>query len=106
MSLLNPEQNLLHNPSNSNIMNPSQVVFSLKQRPPINFNITLKQYAMQHGLNVHFIGFHPHTSGSNISLKLSGSLENAKRFANSAISRFNVYINHATVQFGNQFFKF
>ena len=90
MSLLNPGAN-----------SEAQVVFDVKQRPPINFNVTLHQHALQHGLAVHGqIGFHPHTEGTKMSIHVSGpSLGHIKSFADTATERFGVYIKNATVNF-------
>jgi hypothetical protein len=79
-----------------------KVVFSLKAQPPFNFNVTLKAHALEHGLAVTNMGVHFSPMGKHISLNLSGPLENAKRFANSAVAKFGVYIHNAEVSVGNQ----
>lgn len=101
MSLLNPERNFLHPPTGGVLNSPAQaqVVFSLKQKPPFNFNLTLNQHALEHGLKIQYLGFHPHPTGTKLSVKLGGQLDNAKRFADSAVSKFGVYLHSAEVSF-------
>ena len=80
----------------------AQIVLSLKTRPPINFNLTLKDHALQHGLTVHDIGFHYHPTGSKLSVTVGGALQNAKQFADSAVSKFGAYVSNASVHFAGQ----
>ena len=80
----------------------AQVVFSLKRQPPINFNVVLHKHALEHGLNVHHMGLHPHPTGIKLSVNISGKVEHVKAFANSAISKFSTYIHNAELRFGNQ----
>ena len=93
MALINPPH---FNPEHA------QVVFSLKRQPPINFNLTLHRHALDHGLAVSHIGLHPHPTGTKLSLNVSGHLENAKHFAESAKTKFSTYIHHAELSFSKQ----
>ena len=79
----------------------AQVVFNLKRQPPINFNVVLHKHALEHGLTLHNFGLHPHPTGVKLSVNVGGHLENAKHFANSAVSKFSTYIHNAEVRFGN-----
>ena len=88
MALFNPEK--------------AEVVFTLKRQPPINFNIVLHKHALEHGLHIGNIGYHPHSSGAKLSLYASGQLGNAKIFADSAIRKFSTYLYSAEVKFGKQ----
>jgi hypothetical protein len=94
MALLNPDRN------------SALVVFGLKQRPPINFNVTLQAHALQHGLTVNRVGVHTHPTGNSISIHLSGmNIERSRQFAESAKGRYYAYIHSATVRVGNNAFK-
>jgi len=102
MALLNPTRSFIREPQARPSVTQalegqpkSQLVLSLKARPPANFDLTLKGHAMQYGLTVHNIGFHPHPTGSKLSMIVGGSLENAKRFADSAVSKFGAYVSKA-----------
>lgn len=83
-------------------MEQNKVVFQMKGQPPINFNIALKMHAMQHGLTITNMGVHITPISKHISVDLSGPLANAKQFANSAVSKFGVFIQKAEVSAGNQ----
>lgn len=110
MALLNPTTRYVRAPQapaqGTLIRSPqspqAHVVFSLKRQPPINFNVSLNNHAMAHGLHLANVGFHPHPTGIKLSADLGGHLENAKTFANSAISKFSTYIHSAELRFGNQ----
>ena len=86
--------------------NEAHVVFNVRQQPPINFNVALHQHALEHGLSVHHIGFHPHPTGTKLSVKLGGQLDHAKAFADSAVSKFGTYLHSAEVSFGKHAFKY
>lgn len=109
MALLNPSRSYIRAPQGRPSVSQafegqpkSQLVLSLKARPPANFDLTLKAHAMQHGLTVHNIGFHPHPTGSKLSVIVGGSLDNAKRFADSAVSKFGAYVAKAEVHAAQQ----
>jgi len=109
MALLNPERSYIRAPQGRPSVSQalegqpkSQLVLSLKARPPPNFDLTLKAHAAQHSLTVHNIGFHPHPTGSKLSLTVSGGLDNARRFADSAVAKFGTYISRAEVHAAQQ----
>lgn len=91
--------NLVRGPS---LNSQATVVFNLKRQPPINFNVVLHKHALEHGLTLHNVGLHPHPTGVKLSMNVGGHLENAKHFANTAISKFSTYIHSAELRFGNQ----
>jgi hypothetical protein len=80
----------------------AMVVFTMKRQPPINFNVTLHRHALEHGLGVSAIGLHPHSSGTKLSITLSGNLQNAKRFADTAKQKFSMYVHSAELNFSKQ----
>jgi hypothetical protein len=106
MALMQPKM-YLHQPSGVHqpTMNPNnaaQVVFGVRSKPPINFNVTLHQHAVGFGLKVHNIGYHPHVSGAKLSVTVSGGLDRARAFGNSAVSKFGTYLHSAELRFANQ----
>ena len=107
MALLNPERSYIRAPQGSPSVSQAfekklQVVLALKSKPPINFNLALKEHAMQHSLTVHDIGFHYHPTGNKLSVTVSGALQNAEHFANSAVSKFSAYVSNASVHVAGQ----
>jgi hypothetical protein len=108
MPILNPERSYIRTPAEPSIAhalehNPaSNVVFALKTRLPMNFNLALQAHAQEHHLQITQMGVHPHPAGSRLSLTVNGDLSRAKQFADSAVSKFGVYISHAEVGVAKQ----